>query len=227
MSAQIHGLGDQGPRQCSWGPKRVFVNCGRSLSPPVVGGNPGELPDPSWSPTFPPTDGWVSNRWLYICVSTGSSGGMGWGKAGRTQAWVLPLVPFCSEHADSGGAGNQGERDEWEAYHRPWEFLVDCPGGAEVRSRLPVQELQDSGSTPGQEFPLEKPLQCSCLENPMDRGASWAAAHGITARHDWAPEHKINQSKFSYSEDKCFSIIYKAKLKDSLKKPKVDMSPPF
>ena len=24
------------------------------------------------------------------------------------------------------------------------------------------------------------PLECSCLENPMDRGAWWAAVHGIT-----------------------------------------------
>ena len=33
------------------------------------------------------------------------------------------------------------------------------------------------------EDPLEKgkatPLQCSCLENPMDRGAWWAAVHGV------------------------------------------------
>ena len=31
------------------------------------------------------------------------------------------------------------------------------------------------------------PLQYSCLENPMDRGAWWAAVHGITkSQHDWA-----------------------------------------
>ena len=24
------------------------------------------------------------------------------------------------------------------------------------------------------------PLQCSCLENPIDRGAWWAAIHGVT-----------------------------------------------
>ena len=39
-----------------------------------------------------------------------------------------------------------------------------------------------------------KPLQYSCLENPMDGGAWWAAVHGVTGsqtrplgvRHDWA-----------------------------------------
>ena len=29
------------------------------------------------------------------------------------------------------------------------------------------------------------PLQYSCLENPMDRGAWWAAVHGVAkSRHD-------------------------------------------
>ena len=36
----------------------------------------------------------------------------------------------------------------------------------------------------GWEDPLEEgmaiPLQCSCLENPTDRGAWWAAVHGVT-----------------------------------------------
>ena len=35
----------------------------------------------------------------------------------------------------------------------------------------------------GREDPLEKgnsnPLQYSCLENPMDRGAWWATVHGV------------------------------------------------
>ena len=31
------------------------------------------------------------------------------------------------------------------------------------------------------------PLQYSCLENPMDGGAWWAAVHGVAkSRHDWA-----------------------------------------
>ena len=30
------------------------------------------------------------------------------------------------------------------------------------------------------------PLQYSCLDNPMDPGAWWAAVHGLTkSRHDW------------------------------------------
>ena len=31
------------------------------------------------------------------------------------------------------------------------------------------------------------PLQCSCLENPIDGGAWWAAVHGVVkVGHDWA-----------------------------------------
>ena len=46
---------------------------------------------------------------------------------------------------------------------------------------------------PSSSFPISKkvgegngtPLQYSCLENPMDRGAWWAAVHGVTKRWTW------------------------------------------
>ena len=45
-------------------------------------------------------------------------------------------------------------------------------------------DLRDAGLIPGQEDPLEEgmanPLQYSCLENPMERGAWWATIHGVT-----------------------------------------------
>ena len=38
------------------------------------------------------------------------------------------------------------------------------------------------------------PLQCSCLENPMDRGAWWATVHGVTeADTVEATEHACTQ----------------------------------
>ena len=48
----------------------------------------------------------------------------------------------------------------------------------------------DLGSIPGLgRSPRERngnPLQYSCLENPMDRGAWWAAVHGVArVRQDW------------------------------------------
>ena len=45
--------------------------------------------------------------------------------------------------------------------------------------------MQETGVRPlGWEDALEEgngnPVQCSCLENPMDRGAWWATVRGVT-----------------------------------------------
>ena len=37
--------------------------------------------------------------------------------------------------------------------------------------------IPGSGRSPGEGNGY--PLQCSCLENPMDRGAWWATVHGV------------------------------------------------
>ena len=45
-------------------------------------------------------------------------------------------------------------------------------------------DARDVDSVPGWEDPLEEgmanPLQYSCLENPMDRGALWAKVYRVT-----------------------------------------------
>ena len=45
-------------------------------------------------------------------------------------------------------------------------------------------DIRDTGSVSGSgRFPgggHGNPLQYSCLENPMDRGAWWATVHGVT-----------------------------------------------
>ena len=45
-------------------------------------------------------------------------------------------------------------------------------------------DIRDVGLIPGSGRSLEgghsNPLQYSCLENPMDRGAWWATVHGVT-----------------------------------------------
>ena len=61
----------------------------------------------------------------------------------------------------------------------------DFPGGTVVKN-LPVNagDAGDMGSIPGSgRFPGERngnPLQYSCLENSMDRGAWWATVYGVT-----------------------------------------------
>ena len=55
-----------------------------------------------------------------------------------------------------------------------------------VVKNLPASagDIRDVGSIPGSgRSPgggRDNPLQCSCLENPMDRGAWQATVHGIT-----------------------------------------------
>ena len=55
------------------------------------------------------------------------------------------------------------------------------PGGSEVKAS--ARNAGDLGSIPGSgRSPGEgngNPLQYSCLENPMDGGAWWAAVHGV------------------------------------------------
>ena len=47
-----------------------------------------------------------------------------------------------------------------------------------------MQETRDAGSAPGLGRSPggghDNPPQCSCLENPVDRGAWWAAVHRVT-----------------------------------------------
>ena len=58
---------------------------------------------------------------------------------------------------------------------------LDFPGGSD--SEDSVCNAGDQGLIPGLgKSPVEgngNPLQCSCLENSMDRGACWASAHGV------------------------------------------------
>ena len=55
------------------------------------------------------------------------------------------------------------------------------PSGSDGKAS--VCNAGDTGSIPGSgRYPGEgngNPLQYSCLENPMDRGAWWATAHGV------------------------------------------------
>ena len=60
-------------------------------------------------------------------------------------------------------------------------FPVDFPGGSDGKAS--AYKVRDPGSIPGLgRSPAEgngNPLQCSCLENPMDGGAWWATVHGV------------------------------------------------
>ena len=54
---------------------------------------------------------------------------------------------------------------------------------ANAGDRREAGSVPGSGRSPGGGH--DNPLQYSCLENPMDRGAWWAIVHGIArVRHD-------------------------------------------
>ena len=62
--------------------------------------------------------------------------------------------------------------------------MYSIPCGSAVRN--PPANAEDTGDTgliPGLGRPPggqnHNPLQYSCLENPMDRGARWATVHGV------------------------------------------------
>ena len=55
-------------------------------------------------------------------------------------------------------------------------MVKDLPANAgDVRD---ADSIPGSGRSPGGGH--GNPLQYSCLENPMDRGAWWATGHGVT-----------------------------------------------
>ena len=70
------------------------------------------------------------------------------------------------------------------------------PDGSEVK--VSACNAGDLGSIPGLgRSPGEgngKPLQYSCLENPMDGGAWWATVHGVSKSRTW-----LNDFTFTHS----------------------------
>ena len=55
-----------------------------------------------------------------------------------------------------------------------------------------VDSIPGPGKSPGEGN--GNPLQCSCLENPMDRGAWWATVHGRVTKESDMPEGLKNNT---------------------------------
>ena len=122
-----------------------------------------------------------------------------------------------SEHGDLGEAWGLPRKGYKEIF---WEKAVFCfvtqvcfPGGL-VMKNLPAGDARDVGSIPGSgRSPGEgkgSPLQCSCLENPRDRGAWWAAVYGVTVygvSQSWTPLKRLSSSSNNVSFlETCFSL---------------------
>ena len=79
-------------------------------------------------------------------------------------------------------------------YLLTWVFYIfdSFPGGSVVKSLPAMKETRVQSL--GLDDPLEKvngnPLQCSCLGNPMDRGAWWATVHGVSHSQTWLSDQQ-------------------------------------
>ena len=80
------------------------------------------------------------------------------------------------------------------AWKIPWIEEPGSPWGrqeSDMTERLPFHfSLSCIGERNG------NPLQCSCLENPRDGGAWWAAVYGVT--QSWTRLKRLSSSIFYY-----------------------------
>ena len=104
------------------------------------------------------------------------------------------LIPAC---ASSGLAfrmmhsayklNKQGDNIQPFANFKPVYCSMGFPGGSDGKASACI--VGDPSSIPGLgRSPGEgngNPLQYTCLENPMDRGALWILIHGITKSQTW------------------------------------------
>ena len=66
-------------------------------------------------------------------------------------------------------------------------ILLGVPGSLDGKESACNSGDPESGRSPGEEN--DCPLQYSCLENSMDRGAWWAKVHGVTKSQTQLSEH--------------------------------------
>ena len=116
-------------------------------------------------------------------------------KEGRTHSsrFLLIFTP-CAFNAAQGSHLCSHELQDWaptevDPSHTRW-LGFPC---SSVRKASACNA--DLGSTPGSgRSPGERngnPLQYSCLENPMDRGAWQVTVHGVAwVGHNWATKHR-------------------------------------
>ena len=73
----------------------------------------------------------------------------------------------------------------WSSLQCSWASLV-----AQTVKNLPAMQVRSLGWEDTLEEATGNPLQYSCLENPMDRGAWWDTVHGWhRVRHGWETKH--------------------------------------
>ena len=79
-----------------------------------------------------------------------------------------------------------------------WQEALGFPGGSNGKESAcnagDLGSIPRWGRSPGEGN--GNPLQYSCLENPMDRGAWWATVHGVTKSQIQLKQLKLSVSCF-------------------------------
>ena len=104
------------------------------------------------------------------------------------------------------------------------EGLSICSRDHSLPRWLSVKKLPanagEAGSIPGSgrsyRVGNSNPLQYSCLENPMDRGAQWATVHEVTKSQTWLRSLNRDHSSAkpqifiikAFIEKNCWSLLY-------------------
>ena len=108
-------------------------------------------------------------------------------------------------------------------FFKRWEYQTSWPASWETCMQVRKQQLdldmeQQTGSKSGKEYVKAvychpayltymqstswegngNPLQCSCLENPRDGGAWWAAVYGVAQSRTWLKRHSSSSSSTSW-----------------------------
>ena len=117
-------------------------------------------------------DGWKESRIQWTRVSANSEDGEGQGSLACYRAWVT---------------NSWIQLSDWTTMLMVLNISVGFPGGSDGKE--PACNSGDPDSIPGLGRSPGKgngnPLQYSCLENPMDRGAWPATVHGVAKSWTW------------------------------------------
>ena len=105
----------------------------------------------------------------------------------------MPSYPLSSPSPALNLSQHQGLFKWVSSLHRKGDSVKKYPP-ANARDRGLISGL---GRSPGEGN--DYPLQCSCLENPMDRGAWQAIVHGLAKRvgYDWVNKTTTTKEELS------------------------------
>ena len=144
--------------------------------------SPGDLPDPGIEPGSPalqaeslPTEPSGKGSYIYTCVGNLlCRPGVGWQRVQHS------FTAHPSDHSASCSLSAHGPLPHLSVCLHMSRWWLPCQliGKERACNAGHPGSIPGLGRSPGEGN--GNPLQYSCLENPMDRGAWWATVHGVT-----------------------------------------------